>query len=137
MRITAPDPAARIDLDSINLADPNLFTRGDPHLVWQTLRAECPVFWQSREHGPGFWAVTQWVDVRRVLGEYETFSSERGTAISMLETPDPAAGEMMQATDPPKHLQMRKQFGVPFSPCDAVLFRTDRGVCRGNSVLDW
>jgi cytochrome P450 len=116
MRITAPDPDARIDLDVINLADPNLFTDGDPHLVWQTLRSECPVFWQSRQHGPGFWAVTQWADVRRVLGDYETFTSERGTAISMLGAPDPAAGEMMQATDPPRHLQMRKQFGAPFSP---------------------
>jgi cytochrome P450 len=74
------------------------------------------VFWQSRDHGPGFWAVTHWADVRRVLGEYETFSSENGTAISMLGSPDPAAGEMMQATDPPRHLQMRKQFGEPFSP---------------------
>jgi cytochrome P450 len=116
MRITAPDPDARVDLDAINLADPKVFTDGDPHLVWQTLRAECPVFWQSRDDGPGFWAVTQWADVRRVLGQYETFTSERGTAISMLGAADPAAGEMMQATDPPRHLQMRKQFGVPFSP---------------------
>jgi cytochrome P450 len=115
MRITTPDPAARIDLDNVDLADPDLYTSGDAHLVWQTLREQQPVFWQSSASGPGFWAVTRWADVRRVLSEHETFSSEHGTAISMLGAPDPAAGMMMQATDPPRHQQLRKQLGKPFS----------------------
>jgi cytochrome P450 len=33
----------------------------------------------------------------------------------MLGAPDPAAGMMMQATDPPRHQQLRKQLGKPFS----------------------
>jgi cytochrome P450 len=116
MRITAPDPRARVALDTIDLVDTALYTRADAHLVWQTLRQQQPVFWQSRADGPGFWAVTRWADVRRVLGEHETFSSEHGTAISMLGAPDPAAGMMMQATDPPRHRQLRKQLGRPFGP---------------------
>jgi cytochrome P450 len=115
MRITAPDPGARIELESINLADTSLYTSRDAHLVWQTLRKEQPVFWQQPAEGPGFWAVTKWADDRRVLGEHETFSSERGTAISMLGAPDPAAGLMMQATDPPRHQKLRKQLGKPFA----------------------
>lgn len=121
MRITTPDPGARIDLEEVDLADTSLYVGGDAHLVWQTLREEQPVFWQEPAgrpgiHGmPGFWAVTKWADVRRVLSEHETFSSEHGTAISMLGTPDPAAGLMMQATDPPRHQKLRKQMGKPFA----------------------
>jgi len=48
--------------------------------------------------GEGFWAVTTWSDVRRVLADYAMFTSERGfRQSSMLDSPDPAAGEMMQA----------------------------------------
>lgn len=116
MRITAPPPDARIALDQINLTDTDLYAKGDAHLVWQTLRAECPVFWQKRGKGQGFWAVTRHADVRRVLAEHRTFSSQSGTAIAMLDSPDPAAGLMMQATDPPRHRQFREHLGKPFTP---------------------
>lgn len=115
VRITRPPAGARVSLDGINLADCDLYITGDAHLAWQTLRAECPLFWQEQPDGPGFWAVTRRDDVRRVLAEHETFSSEGGTAISMLRAPDPAAGVMMQATDPPRHKQVRDQLGKPFS----------------------
>jgi cytochrome P450 len=91
-----------------NLADPDLYTKRDAHLVWQTLRAECPVFWQNQPGGSGFWAVTRHVGVRRVLSEHKTFTSQSGTAIAMLDGPDPAAGLLMQATDPPRHRQFRE-----------------------------
>jgi cytochrome P450 len=116
VRITAPTSDARIALDQINLADTDLYTKRDAHLVWQTLRAERPVFWQQRAGGQGFWAVTRRSDVRRVLAEHETFSSQSGTAIAMLDSPDPAAGLMMQATDPPRHRQFREHLGKPFTP---------------------
>jgi cytochrome P450 len=110
-----PLPDARIALDQIQLTDTDLYTRGDPHLVWQTLRAECPVFWQKRANGQGFWVVTRLADVRRVLAEHKTFSSQQGTAIAMLDSSDPAAGLMMQATDPPRHRQFRENLGKPFT----------------------
>ena len=116
MRIARPSPESRIALDEINLADTNLYTKRDAHLVWQTLRAERPVFWQKLDGGSGFWAVTRRADVYRVLSEYETFSSEGGTAIAMLDAPDPAAGIMMHSSDPPRHRAFRDQLGKPFSP---------------------
>jgi cytochrome P450 len=97
------------------LADTDLYASGDAHLVWQTLRAERPLFWQAQRNGPGFWAVSRRADVRRVLAEHETFSSEGGTAIAMLGAPDHAAGLMMHSTDPPRHQQFREQLGPPFS----------------------
>jgi cytochrome P450 len=115
MRITAPSPGSLVPLDQVDLADVALYTDGDAHLAWQTLRAERPVFWQERPGGQGFWAVTRHADVRRILSEHQTFTSERGTAIAMLDAPDPAAGLMMQATDPPRHRQYRSRLGRPFS----------------------
>lgn len=116
MRITVPSSGARIPLGQINLADTDLYTKADAHLVWQTLRAECPVFWQKRANGQGFWAVSRHADVRRVLAEHKTFSSQSGTAIAMLDGPDPAAGLMMQATDPPRHRHFREHLSKPFTP---------------------
>ncbi|MFI0479426.1 cytochrome P450 [Actinomadura sp. 9N215] len=116
MRITRPAEDMRIPLDDIDLADTDLYIKGDAHLVWQTLRAERPVFHQVLESGIGFWAVTRREDVYRVLSDYETFSSEGGTALAMIDAPDPAAGLMMQSTDPPQHRKFREQFSKPFSP---------------------
>jgi cytochrome P450 len=116
MRIASPSAESRIAFDEINLADTDLYTKRDAHLVWQTLRAERPVFWQKLDGGGGFWAVTRRADVHRVLSEYETFSSEGGTAIAMLDAPDPAAGIMMHSSDPPRHRAFRDQLGKPFSP---------------------
>jgi cytochrome P450 len=115
MRITTPPVDARVPLDVVELTSVDLYTTGDAHLVWQTLRAERPLFWQERQDGEGFWAVTRLADVRRVLGEHETFSSENGTAIEMLDAPDPAAGFMMQATNPPRHSQFRLKLSKPYS----------------------
>lgn len=115
MRITAPSSDSRVPLDQIDLADTDLYTSGDAHLVWQTLRTERPLFWQAQPNGPGFWAVSRRADVRRVLAEHETFSSEGGTAVAMLGAPDHAAGLMMHSTDPPRHQEFREQFAPPFS----------------------
>ncbi len=115
MKISRPYADARVPLGKIDLTNISLYTNGDAHLVWQTLRAERPAFWQARSAGEGFWAVTRHADVRRVLAEYETFTSERGTAIAMLDASDPAAGRMMQSTDPPRHQQFRQQITKRFS----------------------
>ena len=125
MIITAPASDASLPLDTIDLADTALYTSGDAHLVWQTLRRHCPVFWQTSADGPGFWAVTRREDVRRVLTEHATFSSEGGTAIAMLDAPDPAAGIMMQATDPPNHRLMRSRLRDRYSAA-AVAVHEDR-----------
>src|SRR5262245_48998572 len=112
--MSAPAPDARVGLDGIDLFDADLYAHGDPHLVWQTLRAECPVFRNPRPSGSGFWAVTRHPTVRRVLRDYETFTSERGTVLWMLGIPDPAAGRMMAVTDPPRHTEIREPLGQPF-----------------------
>jgi cytochrome P450 len=114
MRITAPEKGARVALDRVDLYDAELYATGDAHLVWQTLRADCPVFWNANP-APGFWAVTRYQDVRRVLRDHEAFTSERGIVLWSLGVPDPAAGKMVAVTDPPRHQRLREPLGRPLT----------------------
>jgi cytochrome P450 len=84
-----------------------MYSDGDPHLAWQTLRHEAPVFWQQLADGRGFWSVTKYDDCCRVLGDYASFTSERGVILKMLGTRDPAGGRQMAVSDPPRHTQVR------------------------------
>lgn len=78
-----------------DLTDPGLYADHDPHAVWRALRAYDPVYWQpvGESHadgdpgaggphpgaGPGFWAVTRYADVERVLRDDEAFTWEGGS----------------------------------------------------------
>ena len=43
----------------------------DPHALYRDMRARCPVLHSDRYNG--FWAITRYADVRRVLTESGTF----------------------------------------------------------------
>ncbi len=116
MRMTTPTPGERLDVAGVDLFDADIYAHQDPHLLWQTLREECPVYWNARPKGPGFWAVTRHAQVRDVLRDHERFTSEGGTVLWMLGVPDPASGRMMAVTDPPRHGELRAQIGAPFAP---------------------
>jgi len=117
VRITTPDPSSRVELSTIDLYDPSVFCDGDPHLSWQTLRDEQPVFWQELPDGRGFWSVTKHNDCCRVLGDYGNFTSERGAILKMLDIRDPAGGHQMAVSDPPRHTQIR-------APLQEIMTRT-------------
>ncbi|MFI2609229.1 cytochrome P450 [Kitasatospora sp. NPDC018619] len=91
-----------------DLTDPGLYSRGEPHEVWRRLRAHDPVHWQpDSERRGGYWVVTRYADVERVLHDYSAFTSERGTLLNLLGRGDPAAGQQLAATDPPHHDRAR------------------------------
>lgn len=107
MRITAPPTDLDIDPKAVDLLDPGLYADGDPHAVWQVLRDRDPVHWQELADGRGFWSVTRYEEVERVLRDHATFTSERGNLLYTLGADDPAAGKMMPSTDPPRHAWLR------------------------------
>ncbi|GHE97485.1 cytochrome P450 [Streptomyces fumanus] len=92
---------------TVDLADPALYARGDPHAVWRALRRADPVHWQPGTGGPGFWSVVRYEDVQRVLSDHTRFTSERGTLLNLLGRGDPAGGRQLAVTDPPRHDRMR------------------------------
>lgn len=112
MRMSGPNGENEVDLAQINLADPNLYGRGNPHRIFHYLRANAPVYWQDLGDGRGFWSVTKYDDVEWVLKDHATFTSSRGTLLNLLSTEDPAGGQAMVSTDPPKHTCMRQQMNV-------------------------
>jgi cytochrome P450 len=91
-----------------DLTDPGLYSQGEPHEVWRHLREHDPVHWQPNSgRGSGYWVVTRYADVERVLHDYSAFTSERGTLLNLLGRGDPAAGQQLAATDPPHHDRAR------------------------------
>lgn len=107
MRITSPAPDARVDLDTIDLYDPETYRSGCAHTAWQTLREQDPVWWQKAPNGTGFWSVTRHADVDKLLKDHATFSSEHGTILASVGVGDAASGRNITISDPPRHNQLR------------------------------
>jgi hypothetical protein len=65
--ISAPGPCAaelaQVDLDQIDLFDPETHATGNPHLLWAALRARAPLHRQVLDDGRAFWSVTRYQDV--------------------------------------------------------------------------
>ncbi|TQN28376.1 cytochrome P450 [Haloactinospora alba] len=118
MRISCP-PFDPVHCDDPDLLDSAFYAHGDPHALWARLRAENPVY--RCDPGDGrepFWVVTRHQDVSRVLRDYETFSSRRGTMLCIvdLSMPDIASDDMMPDTDPPRHRQLREPLNRALTP---------------------
>ena len=111
MRLT-PGAGSGIDLGRVDLFDLNLYTSGDPHAIWDVMRAKAPLYHQVLPDGREFWSVTRYDDACRVLGDYREFTSERGTVVTHLGEDDVAAGKLMTSTDPPRHTQVRQAIGA-------------------------
>ncbi|MFE1248729.1 cytochrome P450 [Streptomyces sp. NPDC058766] len=106
-----PGPKRAIDLDSVDLFDLDLYSSGDPHPIWDAMRAKAPLHHQVLPDGREFWSVTRYEDVRRVLSDHREFTSERGTVPTHLGTDDVAAGVLLTSTDPPRHTEVRRPLG--------------------------
>jgi len=120
-----------MELSEIDLADLDLFVRGDPYLAWRTLRAHAPVYWHERQPGHGFWAITKYRDAQTIYRDPIHFSSADGIVLNASlahEAPDltgSVAGETLAdapsrrsliATDPPRHREVREIINQRFTP---------------------
>lgn len=95
-------------IEEVDLTDPNLYSEGPPHQIWKALRNDKPLHWQSVRGELGFWSITKYVDVVNVLKDFKTFTSEKGTLLNLLGTDDPAGGQQLAVTDPPRHTQLKR-----------------------------
>lgn len=107
---------------SIDLLDPAAFAGSQPHDQFRWLRANDPVHRHPDPHGPDFWAVTRYADVRAVERDHATYSSEPSILIA---DPDEALGmgpdhKMMISADPPLHSRYRKLVQREFTPKAAL-----------------
>jgi cholest-4-en-3-one 26-monooxygenase len=112
-----------VDLDDIDLNDPDRFQRMEHHEMFRLLRAEDPVHWTEEPNGPGYWSITKHADLGIINRDAEGFSSEKG-GVNLVELDDVAAagspfdmrGQMMLMTDPPKHTRYRLLVNKGFTP---------------------
>ena len=113
-------------LSPVNLADPDVFVRGEQHELFRRLRREAPVSWNEGWSGweggpgfPGFWNIVKYEDVLTISRDPATFISSHGIIMgSTPETAGPAAGlgKMLITMDPPRHVRLRRLVNKGFTP---------------------
>lgn len=120
MTDTAPD-VQQIDLDDVNLADPDFWFRDDVDECLRRLRAERPISWhEHRESGAGMWSVVRYRDIEEITRDFplESFVNRYGVRPHH----DPGRGllqpgsDAMNNTDPPRHTALRKRVSPRFTP---------------------
>ena len=94
-----------VPLAQVDLADLDVFERGEAWGMFDTLRREAPVHWND-EHdgGSGFWSVTRYEDIERVDKDPETFTS---THFTNLEEPPEEFQELFASKVDPKTFRRR------------------------------
>lgn len=102
-----PEQTAADLVRTFNYLDPAL--NEDPYSVLRQIRSGCPVG-RSDELG-GYWLVTSYGGVRRVLTDPVTFSSRTLTL-----PPEGAPTLVPETIDPPDHARYRRVFTPYFSP---------------------
>jgi cytochrome P450 len=84
---------------------------GDLHHALGTLREACPVA-HSDQWG-GFWIVSKYEDVLRVVQDWQTFSSANGITVPHFDNPNITIPEQM---DPPQQREFKKLINYWFRP---------------------
>jgi cytochrome P450 len=103
---------------SVDLLDHDLFRDHEPWEMFDRLQREAPVYFHPEPGGRGFWALTKYDDVRAVLRDAKTFSSEVGGAATIEDVPEDvlAARRNFLEFDPPKHGRYRRLISTSFTP---------------------
>ncbi|MFD1048196.1 cytochrome P450, partial [Kibdelosporangium lantanae] len=91
-----------------DLTDPRNFIPDPPYETWAAMRESDGLPYQERAGAPGFYSVTRYRDVDAVVRDSGSYSSESGMTLdTALGVKDPAAGKMIELTDPPRHRRLR------------------------------
>jgi cytochrome P450 len=96
-----------VHLATTDLVDPTLYSDGDAHETWRELRELDRLSWHQVDADRGFWSVVKFADTDFVLRNTALFTSERGTMLELLGMDDPAGGQQLVVTDPPRHTIMQ------------------------------
>jgi cytochrome P450 len=108
-----------VDLETVDLLDPDLFHDGPPHELFARMRAEAPVRWNSLAEGGGFWSLTKADDIEMVSRDTDTYSSNReGVFVNERTAPMPVdiVRAVMLGMDPPQHSSYRGIVQKVFTP---------------------
>jgi len=114
-----------MDIEDLQITDPQVFTTQRPYEIWDRWRAEDPVHWTTGHYPDGFWSLTRHADISAVYRDPLLFSTQRSgpylptgaefdarrnSKVIQLKR----SGAMLVHCDPPRHSHLRKAFQAPF-----------------------
>ncbi|MGN7860874.1 cytochrome P450 [Microbacterium sp. 22303] len=119
------------EIDS-KLTSAEFFADPSFHETFAYLRSNDPVHWTDGDYARGFWSVTRHEDCKAILGDPETFSSQRGTHLPV-EGTDLSEEEkrtlgfdaMLPFNDAPRHPTLRRPVNKHFTVPSVARMRTD------------
>lgn len=118
---------ADLQLENLDLSDPDVFHAGPPHEIFARLRDEQPFHWcPEGVNGDGFLSVTRYDDIATINRDWETYSSAR-RSITIRDSaimPREFETSMFLMMDPPEHDRHRNVVQKVFTP-RAVAERMD------------
>ncbi len=126
------------DLSHVDLTDLDNFANGFPHDLFDLHRRQSPVWWHeptvNTPDGEGFWSVAGYDEVRAVLRDPTTYSSETGGDRpygGTLLQDMPIAGHVLNMMDDPRHNRIRKLVSSGLTPRMIARIEDDlRARCR-------
>jgi cytochrome P450 len=108
-----------------NLADLELFKDGAPWAAFEQLRRETPVhFSDEGADGSGFWSITRYHDIVKVLRDSDTFTSERFTNLEEVTPEQEAERRSMLETDGARHRALRRLIQFEFTPASVARYES-------------
>jgi cholest-4-en-3-one 26-monooxygenase len=128
---------AQVDLKTVDIMDPELFSDGPPHELFARMRAEAPVRWNSTPDGGGFWSLTRHEDISAVSRDTHTFSSHSDGIFLHRDQvlPLDLNRNLLLYKDPPDHTKYRKILQTAFVPA-TVRKMEDQTRARITRILD-
>ena len=114
-----------VSATDINLSNLDLFSNGAPWDAFAELRKNSPVNW-NEEDAPnhGFWGVTRYHDIVRVLRDADTFTSERFTNLEEVDAEQEEARRSLLETDGHRHRALRRLLQGEFTPASVARYET-------------
>ena len=109
----------------ISLADLDLFENGAPWEAFANIRAQEGLHWSDEEEpNSGFWSVTRYHDIVKVLRDSDTFTSMRFTNLEEVDTEQEEARRSILETDGARHRAMRRLLQFQFTPAAVAKYET-------------
>ena len=112
-------------MKSITLANLDIFENGAPWSLFADLRRESPIHWNEEEKpNSGFFSVTRYHDIVKVLRDSDTFTSERFTNLEEVDAEQEEARRSLLETDGTRHRALRRLLQGQFTPQAVAKYET-------------
>jgi cytochrome P450 len=136
---TAQMTESRRPICTVDLADPELFRSGFPHVDFTRLRRETPISWLPLDGidlgvagDDGCWILTKHADVQAANRDAERFSAYDGPSIAVVPG---FPGNMLVSLDGADHTRLRRLVSAGFTPRMIALLE-ERARGWATSILD-